>query len=130
MSFTLGHIDRNITFMQSPPILAWTPYQMLREASCQHEPIEVCFDLSSRYDRHMTYHAITPLLKTHHRLPQMPKEARATTGNVIWKTAPGRELATINGATMPYPAQTQSHACHHERPSCIIDDAIIHLSLE
>jgi hypothetical protein len=32
MLFTLGHIDRNITFMQSPPILAWTPYQILRGA--------------------------------------------------------------------------------------------------
>jgi len=42
MSFTLGHIDRNITFMQSPPMLAWTPYQMLREAGCQYETIEVC----------------------------------------------------------------------------------------
>jgi hypothetical protein len=29
--FKLGHIDRNITFMQSPPMLAWTPYQMLQE---------------------------------------------------------------------------------------------------
>jgi hypothetical protein len=88
--FKLGHIDRNITFMQSPPMLAWTPYQI---------------------------HAIAPLLKTHQRLPQIPKEVRATTGNVTWNIAPGRALATIKGATMPYPIQTHSHACHHDRPS-------------
>lgn len=74
-----------------------------------------------------TYHAITPLLNTHHRLPQTPKLVRATTGNVTWKIAPGLALATINGATSPYPSQTHIQACHQERPSWIIDEAIIHL---
>jgi len=30
ISFTLGQIARSMTFMQSPPILACTPYQILR----------------------------------------------------------------------------------------------------
>jgi hypothetical protein len=75
----------------------------------------------------VTYHAVAPLLKTHHKLPQIPKEVRATTGNVTWKVAPGRALATMNNATIPYPVQTQNHACHHERPRFIIEDVIIHL---
>ena len=71
--FKLGHIDRNITFMQSPPMLAWTPYQMLQEqlVADQQRMLNV------------SYHAIAPLLKTHQRLPQIPKEVRATTGNVM-----------------------------------------------
>lgn len=30
ISLTLGHIARSITFMQSPPMLAWTPYHTLK----------------------------------------------------------------------------------------------------
>lgn len=82
-----------------------------------------------QYSRDVTHHAIAHLLKTHHGLSRIPKEARATTGNVIWKIAPGRELATMNGATMPYLIQTEP-CLPHERPSCIIDDAVIHLSSE
>ena len=41
--------------------------------------------------------------------------------------APGLALATMNGATSPYPIQTHIQACHHERPSSIMDEAIIHL---
>lgn len=29
---------------------------------------------------------------------------------------------------MPYPIHTHIHACHHERPAVIIDEAIIHLA--
>ena len=29
--------------------------------------------------------------------------------------------------TRPYPSHTQIQACHHDMPSCIIDDTIIHL---
>lgn len=53
--FTLGHIARNITSMQLPPMLAWTPYQM---------------------------QAMTPRLKVHHKEPHNPKLVRATTGKV------------------------------------------------
>ena len=74
-----------------------------------------------------THQAIAPLLNTHHKLPQMPKLVRATTGNVTWKIAPGLALATMNGATSPYPIQTHIQACHHESPSSIMDEAIIHL---
>src|SRR6266851_808456 len=126
MLFTLGHIDRNITFMQSPPMLTWTSYQILRVASCRWRAVGVY--LYRDMTRNMAYHEIAPLLKVHHKLPQIPKEARATTGNVVWKIAPGRELATMNSATMPYPIQhraklatmkgravsltTQSSICH------------------
>ena len=57
----------------------------------------------------------------------MPKLVRATTGNVTWKIAPGLALATMNGATSPYPIQMHIQACHHERPSSIMDEVIIHL---
>lgn len=53
--------------------------------------------------------------------PRSQKRHGQLRRNVVWKIAPGRELAT-----MPYPVQTQSHACHHKRTSCIIDDAIYH----
>ena len=33
----------------------------------------------------------------------------------------------MKGATTVYPIQTHTHACHHESPSWIIDEAIIHL---
>ena len=74
-----------------------------------------------------THHAIATLLNTHHILPHIPKLVRATTGNVTWKIAPGLALATMNGETSPYPIQTHIQACHHERPSWIMDEAIIHL---
>jgi hypothetical protein len=63
MLFTLGHMLLNKTNTQLPPILAWTPYQI---------------------------QAIAPRLKVHHRLPQIPKLVRATTGKVTWKIAPTR----------------------------------------
>ena len=56
---------------------------------------------ASECDKLTAHHAIAPLLKTHQRLPQMPKLVRATTGNVTWKMAPGRAFATMNGATRP-----------------------------
>ena len=75
-----------------------------------------------------THQAIAPLLNTHQRLPHTPKLVRATTGNVTWKMAPGLAFATMNGATSPYPSQTHIQACHQERPSWIMEEAIIHLS--
>ncbi|EMD35441.1 hypothetical protein CERSUDRAFT_85420 [Gelatoporia subvermispora B] len=74
MLLTLGHIARSITNTQVPPMLACTPYQI---------------------------HAIAARLKTHHRLPHIPKLVRATTGKVMWKMAPGRAFSTIKGATTP-----------------------------
>ena len=68
------------------------------------------------------------LLNTHHKLPQMPKDMRATTGNVTCSIAPGRALSTIKGATREYPIHTQPHACQGERPSVTIEDAIIQLT--
>jgi hypothetical protein len=52
----LGQMHRSMTLTQLPPILAWTPYQI---------------------------QAMAPLLNVHHKLPQIPKLVRATTGNVI-----------------------------------------------
>jgi len=98
MVFTLGHIARNITRMHVPPMLACTPYHI---------------------------QAIAPRLKTHHKLPKTPKLVRATTGNVIWNTAPGRAFKTRNGATATNPAHAQIQACHHDRPSWIMEDTII-----
>ena len=59
ISFTLGQIARSMTFMQSPPILACTPYQMLRYGVRDKvNIIEI-----------ITHHAIAPRLNVHHRLP-------------------------------------------------------------
>jgi len=98
ISLTLGHMLLNSTNTQLPPMLAWTPYQM---------------------------HAIAPLLNVHHKLPHIPKLVLATTGKVMWWIAPGRALRTINGATKPYPSQTQIQACHQERPEVTIEETII-----
>jgi hypothetical protein len=46
-------------------------------------------------------HAMAARLKTHHRLPNIPKLVRFTIGNVTWKMAPGRAFRTMNGVTMP-----------------------------
>ena len=46
-----------------------------------------------------TYHAMAARLNTHHRLPHMPKDMRATTGKVTCSIAPGRAFSTIKGAT-------------------------------
>ena len=35
----------------------------------------------------------------------------------------------MNGAVIPYPIQTQSQACHHERPKSTMEDTIIHLGI-
>jgi hypothetical protein len=78
-------------------------------------------------DTKSAHHAITPRLNVHQRLPYNPNLERATTGNGMWNTAPCRAFNATNGPTKPYPSQTQIHACHHDRPSWIIDDAIIHL---
>jgi len=90
MLFTLGHMARNKTNTQVPPMLACTPYHI---------------------------QAMTARFKTHHMLPQIPKLARATTGKVMWKMAPGRAFSTKNGAEMPHPIQTQSQDCHQESPN-------------
>lgn len=50
-------------------------------------------------DSVLTHHAIAALLKTHHRLPKMPKLVLFTTGNVMWCIAPGRAFKTTNGVT-------------------------------
>lgn len=80
---TEGHIDLSITSIQLPPMLAWTPYQILGE----YEPrLDHCT---------ITYQAIAPRLNVHHRLPYRPKLVLATTGNVTWKTAPiGSDVRT------------------------------------
>jgi hypothetical protein len=57
----------------SPPIQAWTPYQI---------------------------HAIAALLKTGHKAPQVPKLARVTTGNEMWYVAPILPVKTIKQAAM------------------------------
>jgi hypothetical protein len=36
-----------------------------------------------------------------------------------------RPVRQTKDAAMKYPIQTQIHACHHERPSTIIDEEII-----
>jgi hypothetical protein len=110
---TDGCCSRSAISTPSCSLLTWTSYQILRVASCRWRAVGVY--LYRDMTRDMAYHEIAPLLKVHHKLPQIPKEARATTGNAIWKIAPGRELATMNSATMPYPIQTQSQACHHQK---------------
>lgn len=74
ISLTLGQIARSITKTHEPPILDCTPYQI---------------------------HAIVALLNTHHKLPNIPKLARLTTGKVTWNTAPGRPARTTNGVITP-----------------------------
>ena len=74
-----------------------------------------------------TDHAIAARLKTHHKLPHIPKLARATTGKVIWKTAPGRAFRIRNADAIPNPSQTHNQACHQERPASIMEDAVSQL---
>lgn len=119
MLLTLGHMDLSITLTQSPPMLACTPYQILYRRVSRFPNFLA--------DTKSAHHAITPRLNVHQRLPYNPKLERATTGNGMWNTAPCRAFNATNGPTKPYPSQTQIHACHHDRPSWIIDDAIIHL---
>lgn len=105
ISFTLGHIIRSITRTQVPPMLDSTPYHMLQSGHSQSWIVTT---------RRAWLH--------HERAPH-----RLTTGNVTWSTAPGRAFNTRNGVAIPYPSQTQIQACHHDMPSCIMDDTIIHL---
>ena len=69
--------------------------------------------------------AMAALLKTGQKEPQTPNDARAATGNEIWYTAPMRPVRQTKQAARKYPTQTQSHDCHQDRPSTIIDDEII-----
>lgn len=67
------------------------------------------------------------LLKTGHKLPQIPKLERATTGKPMWYVAPMRPVRQMKNPAMAYPIQTQSHACHHESPATTMEDEIIHV---
>lgn len=108
MLFTLGHMARSKTNTQVPPMLACTPYHILWRPLCH---CNKAAQLSA------TYQAITARFRIHHKLPQIPKLARATTGKVMWNIAPGRAFNTKNGAEMPHPIQTQIQACHQESPN-------------
>lgn len=70
---------------------------------------------------------MTTLLRTGQNEPQIPKDARAVTGNEIWYTAPIRPVRYTKQAAMKYPTQTHIHDCHQDKPSWIIDDEIIHV---
>ena len=70
------------------------------------------------------------LLKTGHNEPQIPKEARLTTGKLMWYVAPIRPVMQMKVADIVYPIQTQSHDCHQERPLTIMDDEIIQVFWE
>lgn len=70
--------------------------------------------------------AMAARLKTGQRAPQIPNEARVTTGKLIWYVAPILPVNTTKQAAMVYPSQTHSHDCHHESPlATIIDEEII-----
>ena len=76
--------------------------------------------------------AMAARLKTGHRDPQIPNEARATTGNEIWYIAPMRPVKQMKVAEIVYPTQTQSQHCHQESdvvgvPPAIMALAIIHV---
>ena len=90
ISLTLGQIARSITKTHVPPMLDCTPYQILQ-----------CNEWNAVRTRHNTHHAIAALLNTHHKLPNIPKLARFTTGKVIWNIAPGRPASIINGTITP-----------------------------
>lgn len=66
-------IDRIMRYTQVPPIHACTPYQM---------------------------QAIAARLKTGHRAPQTPKDARLTTGKEMWYIAPIRPVKQTKQAAM------------------------------
>jgi hypothetical protein len=74
------HIARIIKYTQLPPIQACTPYHM---------------------------QAIAARLKTGHKAPQTPKEARLTTGNDMWYVAPIRPVRQTKHAAMEYPSYTR-----------------------
>jgi hypothetical protein len=68
---------------------------------------------------------MTPRLKTGHKDPQIPKDARLMTGKEMWYTAPIRPEATMKQAVIEYPAHTQSQVSHQESPVRILDDTTI-----
>jgi len=70
-------------------------------------------------------HAMADRLSTGQREPQMPKELLETTGKLMWYVAPIRPVRQIKHPAIEYPTQTQSQACHHAKPSMILDDEII-----
>ena len=107
----------SIIFTQSPPILVCTPYQMLI----------LNLNIMDKGIKGDTHHAIALRLNVHQSPPNTPKLVRITTGKGMWNTAPCRAFSATNSPTTACPIQTQIHACHHDRPSCIIDEAIIHL---
>ena len=72
-------MERIIRYTQVPPIQAWTPYQM---------------------------QAIAARLKTGHSEPQMPNEARPTTGKEMWYLAPMRPVKQTKQAAIEYPSCT------------------------
>jgi hypothetical protein len=84
-----GQIASIMSLTHSPPIQAWTPYQI---------------------------QAMAALLKTGQRAPQIPKLERDTTGNEMWYVAPIRPVMHTKQAAIAYPSQTQIHDCHHDSP--------------
>ena len=99
LSLTIAQIMRRT---HSPPIQAWTPYQI---------------------------QAIAARLNTGQRAPQIPKLARLTTGKEMWYVAPILPVRQTKEAAMVYPSQTQIHDSHQERPTAgtIMEDEIIHV---
>jgi hypothetical protein len=91
---TPGHMARNITSMQLPPMLACTPYlRSWRQYLIQRDQnkcnfpvpdtMEVLGQVRRGKDNAETHQAIAPRLKVHHREPHSPKLVRATTGKVM-----------------------------------------------
>lgn len=70
-------------------------------------------------------HAMAALLKTGHKLPQIPNDDLFTTGKPMWYVAPIRPVAHTKHAAMAYPIHTQSHDCHHESPAETMEELII-----
>lgn len=66
-------------------------------------------------------------LKTGHKAPQIPNDARLATGNPTWYTAPILPVRQMKHAAIAYPAQTHNHDCHHDKPAVTMEFAIIHV---
>lgn len=72
-------------------------------------------------------HAITALFRTGHKLPQIPKLERHTTGNAMWYLAAIRPVRQTKKAAIVYPIQTVSQDCHQDMPATMLELAIIHV---
>jgi len=120
MLFTLGHIARSITFIQSPPMLACTPYQILEETAAK-------LSFSPMYYQSRDAPSHRPSVK---RAPQAPIQAKTGPGNYWESNVENGTRTSVEGneggdksisqpdayPSLP-PGESELHHRRHDHPS-------------